>query len=164
MITPKIPLIPALGIGNPNKKKATKKNSLNNNSVKSKESGDIMNEKENNQKSNNSVTIENNVINFGNIDEEIIDDDKFSYNNKNNNGISDTNFRVRETNEIRIDTIKIENKANFKFDRKLSKKSMNKDIKSIDEKDELKNNKTILDKKNEKYLNSNNNINTNANI
>ena len=166
VITPKIPLIPALSIANPNKKSTTKKNSLNNNSVKSEGSGDIINEKENNQKSNNPVTIENNVMNFGNIDEEIIDDDKFSYNNnKNNIGISDTNFRGRETNEIRLDTIKIENKANFKLDRKLSKRSMNEDTKSIDERDELKNNKKFFDKKNESYLNTNNNnINTNANI
>ena len=159
VMTPKIPLIPALAISNPNKKNATKKSSLNNNSVKSEESGDQMNEKENNQKSNNSTLGNNNVMNIGNIDEEIEDDDKLSYNDNNKNiGISDTNFG-RRTNEIRIDAIKIENKANFKLDR------MNEDTKSIDEKNELKNNKNIFNKKNENYLNSNNNnINTQANI
>ena len=64
----------------------------------------------------------------------IFEDDKIS----NNKGIENTNFHYRDTNEIRLDTIKIENKANFKLNRNLSMKS--EDTKSLDEKDELNNN------------------------
>jgi len=56
--------------------------------------------------------IENNLMNYGNIDEE--DDEK---NSNNNIGINNTNFHCREAKEIKLDTIKIENKANFKLEK-----------------------------------------------
>lgn len=164
IFTPKLPLLPGISIANPiSKKNNTNNNTLNNNSIKSEESGDIMNDKDenqnetdSNQKENNLVKIEDNVINYGNIDEEI-DEDKFSYNNnKNNNGIGNTNFHFRDTNEIKLDTIKIENKANFKLNRNLSHKSMNEGTKSLDEKDELN---KFNKKKVNILINTNNNIN-----
>ena len=164
IFTPKIPLLSTLSLANPiqkknNTEKNKNKNNNNNNSYHSEESGDIINEKEENEKKakingNNLEKIENNVMNYGNIDEEITDDEKIS-NNNNVGGISNTNFHYRENNnEIKLDTIKIENKANFKLNKNLSIKS-NED-KNIDESDEL----------NKKYnfntLNTNaNNLNTN---
>ena len=166
IFTPKIPMLPTLSIANPiPKKNNTEKNSNNknnNNSYHSEESGDIINEKEENENTpkintNNPEKIENNVMNYGNIDEDIIDEEKLS-NDNNVGGISNTNFHYRDNNnnELKLDTIKIENKANFKLNKNLSLKSLNEDTKSIDEKDELNN------KYNLNNLNTNsNNLNTN---
>ena len=159
IMAPKISLLAAISLANPvGKKSATQRDSKINNSYKSEESGDIMNEKEENKNSNNnSVNIGNKVMNYGNIDEEIFEDDKIS----NNKGIENTNFHYRDTNEIRLDTIKIENKANFKLNRNLSMKS--EDTKSLDEKDELNNN--IFSKKSDDNLiTDSNNMNTNAQL
>ena len=161
----KMPIFPAFSIANPISKKG-KKDSMNNNSIKSEESGDIINGKdegETNQQTNNLVKIDSNIINYGNIDEEILDDDKYSNNNNKNKEIANTNFHCREANEIKLDTITIENKANFKLNRELSRKSINEDTKSLDEKDELNDN-NVYNKKKDNNLNTDNNVNTNANI
>ena len=158
IFTPKLSLLSAISVANPiGKKNGAQKDSKINNSYKSEESGDIMNEKEEKSKpSYNNVKIENNIMNYGNIDEDIIEDDKLS----NNKGIENTNFHYRDVNEIRLDTIKIENKANFKLNRNLSMKSMSEDTKSLDEKDDL--NKNIFSKKqDDNLITDSNNVNTN---
>ena len=167
IFTPKLPLLPTLSLANPNpKKNNTEKNKNNrdrNNSYHSEESGDIMNEKEEkeNKPKINNITdkIEVNIMNYGNIDEDITDDDKLS--NKNNAaGISNTNFHYRDNNnELKLDTIKIENKANFKLNKNMSIKSLNEETKSIEEKDKLNNNYNL----NNLYTNSNH-LNTNAQL
>ena len=171
VMKPKIPLLPFAPVANPIGKKSNNDKKLQKtNSFKTEDSGDIMNEKEENKQKemvqkqiiNNNFTnhagskIENNLMNYGNIDEE--DDEK---NSNNNIGINNTNFHCREAKEIKLDTIKIENKANFKLEKNMSKKSLNEN--NEDNKLYKKNN---FDKNNEEFLTSipNNNINTNAQI
>ena len=164
IFTPKMPLVPSISVANPirknNQEKNAKTDNNDNDTFKSEESGDILNEKtesQQNQRPNNSRNndkIENNIINYGNIDEDIIDDDKFSNNNV-GGGIVNTNYHYRETNELKLDTIKIENKANFKLSRNDSQKSLNEDTKIFNEKN----------KKMEDDSNTNtHNVNTNAQL
>ena len=171
IFTPKIPFLSALSVANPiGKKNNTEKGMKNNNnSFKNEDSGDILNDKfeneqnkgANNNSNNLAEKIENNIMNYGNIDEDIVEEDKFS--NINNAGITNTNFHFRETNELKLDTIKIENKANFKLNRNMSQRTANDDAKSLVEKEE-QNKKNILNKKNEDNLNNiPTNVNTNTN-
>ena len=163
IFTPKMPIVP-LSVANPisrknNQEKNPKSNNNNNNSYKSEESSDILNEKSENEQnkkpntSKNNDKIENNIINYGNIDEDIIDDDKYSNNNV-GGGIVNTNFHYRKANELKLDTIKIENKANFKLNRNESQKSLNDDTNIVNNE---------KNKGNEDELNYNtNNVNTNG--
>ena len=101
-------------------------------------------------------------MSFGNIDEDIIDDEKGSNNNK---GINNTNYHCPETREIKLDTIKIENKITFKIERNSSKNTINENMKSLD-KNSAQYKKQFLEKKTQDNLNTiqNENINTNARI
>ena len=163
IFTPKLPFLSAVSLANPNKKKGNQeKDPKTNNNYKNEDSGEILNEKFGNEqnKGTNSNTnnfeekMENNIMNYGNIDEDIVEYDKLS--TVNNAGITNTNFHFRETNELKLDTIKIENKANFKLIRNMSQRTANDDAKSLDVKEEENN----LNKKNEDNLN---NIHTNVN-
>ena len=163
IFTPKISMIAFSSIANPISKKNNNGNTSNNNNntFKSEESGDGLNEKseaEPNKKSKNYINnnkIETNIINYGNIDEDIIDDDKFS-NNQVGGGVINTNFHYRETKELKLDTIKIENKANFKLNRNVSQKSVNEEMKM------LPGNKN-KNQEDDTYTNVNN-VNTNAQL
>ena len=164
VLNPKLAFLATLA--NPTKKNSTDKKQKDN--KKAEESGEIINKKEEMGKDEikeiqkkNACKKESNVINYGNIGEDL--NEKFS----NNEGDNNTNFHCREGNEIKLDTIKIENKANFKLERNLSRKSVSEDGKNVDETDELnKNSKlanlnTIINKLNAN--NTNTNTNTNAN-
>ena len=160
VLNPKLAFLTTLA--NPTKKNNTDKKQKDN--KKTEENGEIINKKEKMEKNEvkdiqnkNKAETKDNIANYGNVDEDI--DEKFS----NNDGINNTNFHCREANELKLDTIQIENRANFKLERNMSRKSVSEDGKSLDEKDELnkKDNKinlnTIINK-----INSNTNTNTNT--
>ena len=175
ILKPKIPLLPfaQIPVANPiGKKNNNEKKYQKTNSFKTEDSGDLMNEKDKKKQTDTiqkqmigdfTGTIENTIMNYGNIDEDIIDDEKISNNNK---GINKTNFHCTEMKEIKLDTIKIENKANFKIESNSSRNTLNDNMKSLDGDDEQYK-KKFLKKKTEDNLNTipnTNNVITNAQI
>ena len=174
ILKPKIPLLPfgQIPVANPIGKKNNKEKKYQKaNSFKTEDSGDVMNDEEKNKQKDIlqkpiiidcTGTIDNNVMSFGNIDEDIIDDEKGSNNNK---GINNTNYHCPETREIKLDTIKIENKITFKIERNSSRNTINENMKSLD-KNSAQYKKQFLEKKTQDNLNTiqNENINTNARI
>jgi hypothetical protein len=120
-------------------------------------SNEIMNKKDDNDNDKDDIKskeminghkkkIKNNIINYGNRDED--KDEKYA---KNKDGMHNTNFHYPGVKDLKLDTIKIENKCNFKD---LSTKSLSEERQRSDENDKSNKNKN----KNKK-----NNSNTNAN-
>ena len=115
--SPKIALFSGISIANPVDKK-----SKNNSDYKTVETGEIIN--------NNNEKIENNIMNIGNIDEEIDDEeDKIDENKKD---LNVSNYKKDDINNIKLDTIKI----------KKIKLTTNDDVKTLEETDESNRNNT----------------------
>ena len=150
VLNPKMAVVATLA--NPGKKTGIKK------IVKTDDSSnEIMNKKDDNDNDKDDIKskeminghkkkIKNNIINYGNRDED--KDEKYA---KNKDGMHNTNFHYPGVKDLKLDTIKIENKCNFKD---LSTKSLSEERQRSDENDKSNKNKN----KNKK-----NNSNTNAN-
>ena len=119
--SPKIALFPGIPIANPVDKK-TKKNS----DYKAEETGEKMNKKDENDAEEEKI--ENKIMNIGNIDEEIDDDEEEIDENKKDLNVS--NYKKEEKKKIKLDTLQI----------KKLKITTNEEVKTLEEIDELNKN------------------------
>ena len=144
ILNPKIAPLPM--VANPGKKTNTENKSQNNN-IKTDDSAEIINKKEDDKEqekeikpkeitvNNKTNEIDNKIVGYGNIDEE--NEEKGT----NNGDVNNTKLEFTdEKEEVKIDPIKLENKISLKLPKNLSKKSTVQEGKSEDEKIDINKN------------------------